>query len=76
MPEGWGRVPPSLLRYSDEQTVAGIAAVFTAIEAMGLDPEQFEGWGVVSASRFMGRAYLAATLRTFAARASGGPRLT
>ena len=23
IPEGWGRVPPSLLRYSDEQTIAG-----------------------------------------------------
>ena len=33
-----GRVPPSLLRNSDEQTVAGTAAVFTAMEAMGLSP--------------------------------------
>ena len=35
IPEGWGRVPPSLLRNSDEQTIAGTAAVFTAMEAMG-----------------------------------------
>ena len=65
VPEGWSRTPPSLLRYSDEQTVAGTAAVFTAMDAMGASPDQFEGWGVVSASRFLGRSYLAATLRTF-----------
>ncbi len=67
VPEGWRRTMPSLLRYSDEQTVAGTAAVFTAIEAMGCSPDRFEDWGVVSASRFLGRIYLAATLRTFRA---------
>jgi hypothetical protein len=67
VPEDWRRTVPSLLRYSDEQTVAGTAAVFTAIESMGCTPDQFESWGVVSASRFLGRVYLAATLRTFRA---------
>ncbi len=65
VPEGWRRTPPSLLRYSDEQTVAGTAAVFTAIAGMGVSPDRFEGWGVVSASRYLGRAYLAAALQTF-----------
>ena len=67
MPEGWTRTPPSLLRYSDEQTVAGTAAVFAAIAAMGAGPERFEGWGVVAASRYLGRASLAAALRSFRA---------
>jgi hypothetical protein len=67
VPEGWRRTPPSLLRYSDEQTVAGTAAVFTAIEALGVSPDRFEGWGVVSASRYLGRETLAAALRTFRA---------
>jgi hypothetical protein len=67
VPEGWERVPPSLLRYSDEQTVAGTAAVFSAMEAMGLAPDAFEGWGVVAASRYLGRANLAAALRSFLA---------
>ena len=65
VPEGWGRVPPSLLRYSDEQTVAGVAAVFTAMQGSGLAPDRFDGWGVVAASRFLGRAGLAQALRCF-----------
>ncbi len=67
VPEGWTRTPPSLLRYSDEQTVAGTAAVFAAIAAMGTGPDDFEGWGVVAASRYLGRASLAAALRSFKA---------
>jgi hypothetical protein len=67
VPEGWKRVPPSLLRYADEQTVAGIAAVFAAIEAMATRPERFHDWGVVAASRYLGRANLAIALRSFIA---------
>jgi hypothetical protein len=67
VPEGWTRTPPSLLRYSDEQTVTGTAAVFAAIEAMGTGPDRFEDWGVVAASRYLGRASLAAALRSFKA---------
>jgi hypothetical protein len=67
VPEGWTRTPPSLLRYSDEQTVAGTAAVFAAIEAIGTGPDRFEGWGVVAASRYLGRATMAAALRSFKA---------
>ena len=44
VPGGWGRVPPSLLRNSDEQTIAGTAAVFTAMEMMGLT-ERVRGLG-------------------------------
>jgi hypothetical protein len=67
VPEGWSRTPPSLLRYSDEQTVAGTAAVFAAIVAIGTTPDRFEDWGVVAASRYVGRASLAAALRNFRA---------
>ncbi len=67
VPEGWARTPPSVLRYSDEQTVAGTAAVFSAMEAMGAEPGRFAGWGVVAASRYLGRANLAAALRSFEA---------
>jgi len=65
VPARWERVPPTLLRYSDEQTVAGVAAVFTALDEGGLEPEPFAGWGVVAASRFLGRANLAQALRSF-----------
>jgi hypothetical protein len=67
VPEGWGRVPPSLLRNSDEQTIAGTAAVFTAMEIMGGCGGKFESWGVVAASRYLGRANLAVALQTFMA---------
>jgi hypothetical protein len=67
VPEAWAKVPASLLRSSDEQTVAGVAATFEAIAGMGRSPEDFSDWGVVSASRFLGRAYLATVLRSFAA---------
>ena len=67
IPEGWTRVPPSLFRQSDEQTIAGTAAVFAAIEAMGAAPERFEAWGVVAATRYLGRANLAVALRSFMA---------
>jgi hypothetical protein len=62
---GWERVSPSLLRYSDEQTVAGVAAVFSAMEGAGLEPGRLEPWGVVAASRFVGRANLAQALRSY-----------
>jgi hypothetical protein len=58
-------VPPSLLRYADEQSVVGVAATFTAMANMGRPPDSFEGWGIVSASRFVGRANLALALRNF-----------
>jgi hypothetical protein len=67
VPEAWLRTPPSLLRYADEQTVTGTAAVFAAMATMGARPEGFEGWGVVAASRYLGRASLAAALRSFKA---------
>ncbi len=67
VPEGWTRTPASLLRYSDEQTVVATASVFAAIASMGSQPERFEAWGVVAASRYVGRAGLAAALRSFLA---------
>jgi len=65
IPEGWGPIPPSLLRNSDEQTIAGLCAVFTAIESKQWPRARYEGWGVVAASRFLGRANLARALQSF-----------
>jgi hypothetical protein len=67
IPDGWTRVPPALFRHADEQTIAGTAAVFAAIEALGSSPDRFESWGVVAASRYLGRANLAVALRSFMA---------
>ena len=66
VPEGLGG-PPSLLRNSDEQTIAATAAVFTAMAVMGRSGNEFKSWGVVAASRYLGRANLAVALRSFVA---------
>jgi hypothetical protein len=67
IPGGWGAVAPSLLRYSDEQTIAGTASVFTAIARGGFARGELDGWGVVAASRYLGRANLILALRSFLA---------
>ena len=67
IPEGWGPIAPSLLRNSDEQTIAGLCAVFTAIESMQWPRDRYLGWGVVAASRFLGRANLARAMQSFLA---------
>ncbi len=72
IPEGWAPVPSSLLRHSDEQTIAGLCAVFTAIHNMGLPRDRYEGWGVVAASRFLGRANLTRALESFLAQGVWG----
>jgi hypothetical protein len=55
------------LRNSDEQTIAALGAVFTAIGRIGLPRSDYDGWGVVAASRFLGRANLARALQSFVA---------
>jgi hypothetical protein len=67
IPDGWPPLAPSVLRNSDEQTVAGLCAVFTAITSMRLPADHFEHWGVIAASRFLGRANLARALQSFLA---------
>jgi hypothetical protein len=67
VPDGWAAPAPSLLRNSDEQTIAGLCAVYAAIDFMCLPPDGYEGWGVIAASRFLGRANLARALQSFLA---------
>jgi hypothetical protein len=67
IPAGWSPLPPSVLRNSDEQTVAGLCAVFAAITSMNMPAGHCEQWGVIAASRFLGRANLARALQTFLA---------
>jgi hypothetical protein len=65
VPEGSTGIAPSVLRYSDEQSVAATAATLAAIERMDLPRSRYVGWGVVAASRYLGRANLAVALRNF-----------
>lgn len=66
LPAPWPPCRPSTLRHSDEQTVAAVAAVRQALENMGSpNANRFEDWGVVAASRFLGRSNLVLALDRF-----------
>jgi hypothetical protein len=54
-----------LLRQSDEQSVAGVAAVFHAINDFNLQDLSFADWGVVGAPCLLGRMASAAVLDKF-----------
>ena len=67
-----GAVPANLLKHADDQTVAGMAALFRAVHRFGLNRDAFRDWGVVAAPRFLGRAATAATLHKFAIEGAWG----
>lgn len=71
-PEVGDPYPTSFLKHADEQTVAGLAAVFRAIHHHGLKQMPFVDWGVVAAPRFLGRATLAVALERFALEGAWG----
>lgn len=56
---------PGVLRQSDEQAVAAVAAVFQAIHDFNLQETDFTDWGVVGAPNLLGRAAAAAVLDKF-----------
>ncbi|HKB38484.1 MAG TPA: hypothetical protein VKD72_18725 [Gemmataceae bacterium] len=56
---------PHLLKHSDEQTVASLAAVLDAIHRFGLSGHDFTAWGVVAAPRWLGRPKAAAAFNKF-----------
>jgi hypothetical protein len=65
-PAGWEPISPAALRYSDEQTVAGVAALVAALGAVGqYSPSEIDRWGVLSATRFLGRSTMVITLNRF-----------
>ena len=59
------QVTPYFLKNSDDQTITTLAAVHETIRTMGRSPADFREWGVVSASRFVGRGAFAATLHKY-----------
>jgi hypothetical protein len=69
-PAGGPEIPPRFLRYCDEQTVVGLAAVLRAIDAHDLRSQPLDGWGVLAAPQFPGRVAGAATFARFH---QGGP---
>ena len=69
-PLGYLQSPPKSLKHADEQTIVGLAAVLRAVEDSGVPIEEYAGWGVVAAPRFVGRIAGAVGLAKFA-RAGG-----
>ncbi len=63
-------IAPRFLRYADEQTVAGMAAVLRATCDPAMQGEAYGDWGVVAASVFPGRLAAAGTFTRFD---NGGP---
>jgi hypothetical protein len=58
-------LPPRFLRYSDEQTVVGLAAVLQAMDTPGLRDAPFDNWGVLAAPQFPGRVVGAGAFARF-----------
>ena len=65
-------LPAFFLKHADEQTVAGLCAVFQAIQKGGLQAADFRDWGVLAAPHFLGRPAMAAALQRFAAEGAWG----
>lgn len=65
-------LPASFLKHADEQTIAGLSAVYRAIDKTGLQATCFHDWGVVAAPRFLGRPTMVAALQRFAAEGAWG----
>src|SRR5208283_5451048 len=68
LPPGWRGIQASTLRYSDEQTIGAVAALVMAVGQLGCSiPASFQRWGVVAASRFLGRSNLLVAMNRFRA---------
>ncbi len=59
------RITSQFLKNSDDQTVASLVGIFETIKILGQPASDFREWGVVSASRFVGRGAFAATLHKY-----------
>lgn len=66
------RLPPALLRHSDEQTVACVTAVWQALERYNLADADFSDWGVIAAPRYLGRSEMANAVAKYAAEGAWG----
>jgi hypothetical protein len=58
-------ITPPFLKNSDDQTIASLAAIYSGLQQLGLEREAYRDWGVVSASRYIGRGSFAATLNKY-----------
>lgn len=66
-PEAHTTMPlaPSVARHCDEQTLAALFAVGEAMRKMKSTTADFEAWGIVASTRFIGRSFFAQSLEKF-----------
>lgn len=62
-----GALGNSILRHSDEQTLAALVAVRDLVSRFPTPQDNFDGWGVVCSTRYLGREAFAQALTKFAA---------
>ena len=60
-----GFLTPALLKHADEQTIATLAAISSALTDSPVLTHDFSEWGVVSAPRYMGRSAIASAFQRF-----------
>ena len=66
-PEAHTSMPlaPSVARHCDEQTLAALFAVGEAMRKLEASANDFEAWGIVASTRFIGRSFFAQSLEKF-----------
>jgi hypothetical protein len=65
-------LPANFLKHTDEQSVAGLSAVYHAIHNHGLHATDFTHWGVLGAMRFPGRPIMIPAIKRFAVEGAWG----
>jgi hypothetical protein len=65
------KIPLSLLKHADHQTLLALNAVLIAAHAAGWQDRSFAEWGVIAAPRFLGRIIAAGSMYRFTQ--SGAP---
>ena len=59
------KIPVSMLKHADHQTLLGLAAILKAANDFGWHERSFTDWGVIAAPRFLGRIPSAAVIDRF-----------
>lgn len=55
----------SVARHCDEQTIAVLSAVSRAVRQLGARQTDFESWGIVASTRYLGRSFFSQALDKF-----------
>jgi hypothetical protein len=65
-------VPANFLKHADEQSIAGLSAVYHAIHNHGLHDTNFRDWAILAAPRFPGRTVMIPSINRFLAEGAWG----